>query len=94
MPDASDSPLPDWITTGEAAELTGYAPAYIRQLILKGKLKGIKRGWAWFLKRDEVIAYAEKMDDLGMAKHDPWRSGARQRKEEETADDDCAPSKD
>jgi len=33
----------EWITTKEAAELTGYTPAYFRQLIKRGRLQARKR---------------------------------------------------
>ena len=63
----------EWITTQEAAELTGYAAAYFRQLIRAGRLAAKKRGRDWFLDRAEVLAYAETMQQLGPAKHNPWR---------------------
>lgn len=62
-----------WITTQEAAELTGYAAAYFRQLIRAGRLVARKRGRDWFIDRAEVLAYAETMRQLGPAKHNPWR---------------------
>lgn len=68
----------DWITVKEAAELTGYAGAHLRLLIKRGRLRGVKRGGAWFLCNKEVVAYAEEMKQLGSAKYDPWRTGARQ----------------
>jgi hypothetical protein len=34
----TDFNLTEWITTKEAAELTGYAAAYFRQLIKRGRL--------------------------------------------------------
>jgi excisionase family DNA binding protein len=71
----------DWITVKEAAELTGYADAHIRLLINRGRLQAVKRGGAWFLRRQDVIAYAEEMERLGPAKHDPWRTGARTKEE-------------
>jgi excisionase family DNA binding protein len=86
MPDESEGPLLPWITTSEAAELTGYAQGYIRQLIQKDKLHAVKRGGVWFLKREDVMAYAEQMEELGSGKHDPWRSGARKRKDDETSE--------
>jgi excisionase family DNA binding protein len=68
-----------WITTSEAAELTGYTAAYFRQLISRGRLQGKKRGRDWFLDKIEVLAFAEEMKKLGPAKHDPWRTGARRK---------------
>lgn len=70
----------EWITTKEAADLTGYATAYFRQLIKRSRLQAKKRGRDWFLKKAEVLAYAEKMQQLGPQKYNPWRTGARQRK--------------
>ena len=68
-----DNPT-EWITTTEAARLTGYARAYFRQLIQRGRLHQVeKRGRDWFLSRAEVLAYAEKMKTLGTAKHAPTR---------------------
>lgn len=86
-PDSQQFPASEWITTGEAARLTGYHPAHIRLLIRRGTLSATKVGRDWLLRRDEVTAYAEKMDDLGAAKHDPWRTGARKRDEEDTEDE-------
>lgn len=63
----------EWITTQEAAELTGYSKDYFRKAILRGILKGVKRGRDWFLSRAEVLAYAEEMRRLGPAKHSPKR---------------------
>lgn len=63
----------EWITTGEAAELTGYTSDYIRKAIRRGLLEGMKRGRDWFLNKADVLAYKEKMDALGDRKHNPWR---------------------
>lgn len=65
--------LEDWITTTEAAALTGYASAYIRQLVLRGTLTGQKRGRDWFILRADVEAYKARMDQLGPDKHNPNR---------------------
>lgn len=72
--------LSEWITTKEAAELTGYTTSYIRKAIYRDRLKGKKLGRDWVLRKDEVLAYAEKMKKLGPSKHDPWRTGARKSK--------------
>ena len=73
----------DWITTKEAAELTGYSMSHFRNLIRWNRLKAKKLGRDWFLKRKEVLAYAEAMKQLGPAKHDPWRTGARKAEDKE-----------
>jgi excisionase family DNA binding protein len=72
----------DWITTAEASELTGYAAVHLRQLAQRGKIRAMKKGRDWLLSRKGVLAYAEKMRQLGTDKHDPWRTGARQKKRE------------
>lgn len=63
----------EWITTNEAAELTGYSTAYFRQLIKRGGLAAKKRGRDWFLDKVEVLAYAQAMKELGPGKYNPWR---------------------
>jgi excisionase family DNA binding protein len=70
-----------WITTKEAAELTGYDPAHIRWLIRKNRIKGKKFGRDWMVERGALLVYKRKMDDLGSGKHDPWRMGARKKAE-------------
>ena len=61
-----------WITTGEAAELTGYDPAYIRLLAGKGKISAFKFGRDWMVNKAEVLAHKRRMDELGTHKHNPW----------------------
>jgi excisionase family DNA binding protein len=56
---ADDFNPTEWMTTAEAAELTGYTPANFRQAIKRGRLHGEKHGRDWFLSKDEVLAYAE-----------------------------------
>lgn len=79
----NDFPPTDWITTAEAAELTGYSTSHFRNLIRWGRLQAEKRGRDWFLSKQQVVAYAEEMKQLGSAKHDPWRTGARKTSTEE-----------
>ncbi len=64
----------EWITTKEAAELTGYTTSYIRKAISRGLLGGQKLGRDWVLRKDEVLGYAEKMKALGPSKHAPRRT--------------------
>ena len=62
-----------WITTSEAAELTGYEQAYFRILAKHGKVAAIKVGRDWLLDRESVLAYKARMDTMGPQKHNPWR---------------------
>ncbi|MFW6082981.1 MAG: helix-turn-helix domain-containing protein [Chloroflexota bacterium] len=73
----------EWITTKEAAELTGYSTARFRQLAKRGTVKADKIGRDWLLERCSVLEWAEEMKRLGPAKHDPWRTGARSNEGEE-----------
>ena len=75
MPD--DFNPTEWITTAEAAELTGYHAVHVRRLVKGGQIKGKKFGRDWLIDKSSVLAYAEEMNKLGPAKHDPWRTGAR-----------------
>lgn len=68
-----DFDLAEWITTTEAAELTGYAVVTLRLFARQGKIKSVKRGRDWFLGKAEVLVYVEEMRRLGPAKHNPWR---------------------
>ena len=63
----------EWITTKEAAELTGYSDARFRQLAARGVIVARKRGRDWFLDKASVLAWAEEMKRLGPQKHNPWR---------------------
>jgi excisionase family DNA binding protein len=73
-----------WITTGEAAELTGYSASNFRKAIGKRLLRAQKHGRDWFLDRGEVLQYAETMRQLGPNKHNPWDSKERGRKRSAT----------
>jgi len=77
MPD--DFNPTEWITTAEAAELTGYSVRYLRQLINEGRIKAAKWSRVFFVNKESVIAYVDEMKRLGPAKHDPWRTGARRK---------------
>ena len=67
----------DWITTKAAAELTGYDVTHVRWLIREDRIEGQKFGRDWMVNRKSIQNYTDKMKQLGSAKHDPWRMGAR-----------------
>lgn len=71
-----------WITTAEAAELSGYRPFHLRRLAANGRIEAKKQGRDWFVNRDALLAYVAEIERLGRAKFDPWRTGARQREDE------------
>jgi excisionase family DNA binding protein len=79
----SDKPSStEWITTAKAAELAGYKPAHIRYLVKKGHITGKKFGRDWMISQKSLQSYVRKMKELGPAKYDPWRTGARRRESE------------
>ncbi len=68
----------EWITTKEAADLTGYNQEYIRQMIRAGRIDAEKKGRDWWVDRHSIESHADRMNRLGASKHDPWRVGARE----------------
>lgn len=52
--------MADWISVGEAAELSHYHPYYIRELIRKGKLAAVKKGNAWWVDRDFLTSFLQE----------------------------------
>ena len=64
----------EWMTTAEAAELTGYHMAHIRRLIRGGQIKGAKFGRDWMVSRESVTGHLQEMKSLGTSKHNPWRN--------------------
>lgn len=80
MPDE----LEGWITTAEAAKLTGYNVYHVRRLAARGRVKAEKFGRDWFVDKADILAYVQEIEELGPAKFDPWRTGARQKDDDET----------
>jgi excisionase family DNA binding protein len=79
MPKEFDSG--DWITTKEAAGLTGYSVQYIRRLVRQGRVVAKKWLRDWAVSRQSLLDYKEKMDGLGRTKHNPWKPGGREERE-------------
>lgn len=50
----------DWVSTEEAAELTGYHPEYIRRLIRQGKIKVSRKGIMFWIDRESLLEYVRK----------------------------------
>ena len=58
-------PLDDWLSTKEAATLSGYHPDHIRRLLRKGEVSARKWGNAWMVNRNSLLAYLKKIEKLG-----------------------------
>ncbi len=62
------------IRVEQASERTGYDPDYVRRLLRKGKIEGIKQGTVWFVNAESLQTYKSKMDALGTRKFFQWRA--------------------
>ncbi len=54
-----------WITTQEAAELSGYHPEQVRELVRDGKIKAQVFGPVWQIDRASLLAYVRQTAKLG-----------------------------
>jgi excisionase family DNA binding protein len=66
--------MADWITTAEAARLTGYSRKHIIRLAETGKVKGQRFGDVWQIDRAALLRYVKAAEKLGM-KRGPKREG-------------------
>ena len=55
----------DWITVGQAAELSGYNEEHITRLCRQGKIKAKKYSIVWQVNRDSLLEYVAKVEKLG-----------------------------
>jgi len=62
-----------WADTREAATVTGYTAAYVRQLIRRGRIEARKVGRDWLVNLADLLKYKRAMADLGDDKHNPYR---------------------
>jgi excisionase family DNA binding protein len=65
--------MSDWITTDEAAALSGYHVNYIRQIIRKRKIKADKKGRDWWVDKQSLLDYLKEA-----AGSDDKRQGPKQ----------------
>ena len=55
----------DWITTQEAARLSGYHPDTIRELMREGKVKARKFATVWQVNRSSLLGYVREQEKHG-----------------------------
>lgn len=48
-----------WITVNEGVQLSGYHADHLRRLIRSGEIAAVKKGNAWWVDRDSLLAYIE-----------------------------------
>ena len=55
----------DWITTTEAAEISGYHPEYVRRLVRNDQIRARKFGVVWQVDRKSLSNYMENGKKTG-----------------------------
>ena len=63
--------MADWITTDEAAELSGYNVEYVRRLIRDGKIAAEKKGGQFWIQRQVLLEYIEAAKESVDKRHGP-----------------------
>ncbi len=61
----------DWITTQEAAALSGYHPDHLRRLIRAGDIEGRKVSIVWLIKRRSLLDYMAQAEQSGDKRRGP-----------------------
>lgn len=61
----------EWVTTQEAAQLSGYNVVYLRQLIRDGKIEGRKWGPVWQVNHLSLVRYLEAAKRVDDKRHGP-----------------------
>ncbi len=55
----------DWITTAEAAKISGYHPEHIRRLMRQHRIAGRKFGIVWQVYRQSLVSYMDEIKGKG-----------------------------
>ena len=63
--------MPEWITTKEAADISGYNVNHVRRLMRQGRIEGSFRGVMWWVDGESLRAYLEMMAQLGTKRFHP-----------------------
>lgn len=61
----------DWITTQEAAELSGYHPDHLRRLIRASDIEGRKVSIVWLIRRQSLLDYIARAEKSGDKRRGP-----------------------
>jgi excisionase family DNA binding protein len=72
----TSDPFQDLISLSEASELFGLGADYLRQLVLRGRLKARKIGRNWITTRGDVEAFIQSRKKMG-AYRDDLKSGPK-----------------
>jgi hypothetical protein len=61
----------EWITVGQAAELSGYNQEHIRRLLREGLVTGRKFGIVWQVNYLSMMAYLSEANESADKRHGP-----------------------
>ncbi len=65
--------MPNFVLLTRASSETSYSVSHIRNLVSKQIVKGAKEGGIWLVDLDDLKAYKQAMDELGVSKFDPTK---------------------
>lgn len=68
----------DWITTTEAAGLSGYHPERVRELVRGGQIEARKFGTIWQVSRSSLLAYLQAAEKTGDGRWGPKKESKPQ----------------
>jgi excisionase family DNA binding protein len=61
----------DWISTEEAASISGYHVEHIRRLVRHSKIRAEKKGHDWWIDRADLAAFLERKKESGDSRWGP-----------------------
>lgn len=64
----------EWLTTEQAAELSGYHPEHLRRLLKSGDIEGRKVSIVWLIKRRSLLDYIASAKQSGDKRRGPKTS--------------------
>lgn len=66
----------EWITSKEAAEISGFTQAYFRILVKRRRVKSVKRGNTLFFQKNDILEFLAQQDLMGRKKFTPLKHRA------------------
>ena len=77
--------MPDYLTVEEVSDTLGFHVNSVRRIIRNGKLHADKKSGVWLIPREAMKEYQKTLE--GRSKHDPWRTGGRDKENSITNDE-------
>ncbi len=62
-----------WLTVTQAAEVSGYHPYYLRELIKAGRIKAQKFGPVWQVSKESLLSYIKAAQESEDKRRGPKR---------------------